>query len=197
MGWKLFGVILVFITVGCEGESKINRTQIGNVTYYDAEGNLEVTDPVRCVGIEDLKNTQTPADIFVGVGECVSIKEYEKAVALYAAAFAYGKYDTLRVKDKSAHQGLIVISINTFSQFDEEVKVVVSTLLKETFDDVPKLKEICKSLKVLGAPNYSPRYMLQHGMSAFTGENAGLIEGFDETKSWKVALMEYLKCEAY
>ena len=81
---------------------KIIVEKIGNVTNYRAEGNLEPTQYLSCVGLDSLKNTYTPPDLYTGVAACVKQKDYERAIDLFKLAGAYSFYDAQRVSDKTA-----------------------------------------------------------------------------------------------
>ena len=50
----------------------------------------------------------------------------------------------------------------------------------------------------IGAPDYYPRYMVQHGMQAFliSDGSDGLVKDFDAPAAWKQALDSYLHCPA-
>jgi hypothetical protein len=175
--------ILVFIYITTISSS-------AQVTNHEAKGNLESPNPIKCLEIENLTNQQNPADIFVGISKCLSTKSYKSASKLYMVALAYGRYDTMRVKDKSAHQAISVLRMNTFSQLEEGQINELQAAMKIVSDD----KTTCESIIKLGTPLYHPKYMLQHGMSAFTTEGGGLVEDFKVNESWHKVIKEYLKC---
>ncbi|MDG6882426.1 Uncharacterised protein [Phocoenobacter uteri] len=168
----------------------ISKAEIVN---YEMEGNLEASSPIGCISIDELKNTHTPADIFTGVQECVLKEDYAKAVDLYFVARTYGYFDTKRVTDKSSHQAVRVLLINTFSNIDGIKREKMSQNLKASFKENSLL---CNKLEKIGKPNYYPRYMIQHGLNAFLGnaDKSPLASPFDADKEWKASLQEYLKC---
>lgn len=159
-----------------------------------APGNLEVTNKLSCISIEEVKPSYSPADLFYGVSQCLDKREYEKAAVLYSIAFAYGKYDSLRVADKSAHEALSVMKFNLMNAKKEHIDTF-QTVVTEKFKDRAKL---CKELQCIQPPEYFPRYMIQHGIQVFTQAtlpNNGLIENFNAQDAWEMGVKkDYLKC---
>ncbi|MBQ4835738.1 hypothetical protein [Pseudoalteromonas luteoviolacea] len=172
----------------------LSFNSVSDTVNIEAKGNLEAFTPARCVEMTELSNKQSPADIFIGVAECLSNKEFGKASELLLAALAYGKYDTLRVKDKSAHQAISVLRMNSLSQLSElELKELQSTFAALMNNPIEK-KKLCNKLEKLGSPQYIPKYMIQHGISAFTGKNKVLVDDFDAHAAWSEVKAEYAKC---
>ena len=168
---------------------------VAQVTNIESDGNLQSQLAVECVSIDKLTSKNTPADIFIGFSKCLQTKNYMKASRLYLVAMAYGKFDTLRVMDKSAHQAIAVLRMNSTMELDEqEIQDLQKALQSETED----MTEICASLKLLGLPEYHPTYMIQHGMGAFTGNKSkdGLIKGFNPTSSWEEVITKFVKCSS-
>lgn len=167
------------------------------ITDYKARGNLESTKKVDCVALDKLDNTYTPADIYRGVSKCIDTGEYEKGAHLFAMAGVYGRFDVYRVSDKTAHQGLRVLLINTFGSLSPEKKQAFQKTLHTVFaKDSKSLRATCNSLDSIGHPAYYPRYMIMHGMGAF-GANPNqeaLVKDFNAKKAWKSALDTYLHC---
>jgi 5-carboxymethyl-2-hydroxymuconate isomerase len=174
----------------------INQIKAQNVISIEADGNLESPNPLACVDLSAVTNGNNPADILNGMKKCIEIKEYEKAAKLFAIAGVYAKYDTFRVKDKTAHQGYLVMQMNIFDSIDESQKnSLMESLKKELKAGSSKLNETCQAIQKVGVPKYYPKYMIQHGIQAFVEKDGnGLIEKFDSVASWKQALNEYLHC---
>jgi hypothetical protein len=162
----------------------------------EAEGNLESLNPCGCIELSEVTNKHNPADILHGMGKCIELNQFEKAARLFAVAGVYGRYDTYRVKDKSAHQALLVLQQDIILNVDENVKSkLVEILMKELEKGSNELNNICTSIQKIGMPKYYPKYMIQHGIQAFTENNDnGLVKEFDSEKSWDLALKEYLHC---
>ena len=174
----------------------INLINAQKVVSIEAKGNLESPRPCECIEISEVTNENNPADILHGMGKCIALKQFEKAVRLFAIAGVYGKYDTYRVKDKSAHQALLVLQQTIFMDMNESDKNNFISLLKKDLQSGSKeLNDICQAIQLVGIPKYYPTYMIQHGMGAFTESGGnGLVEGFNSLDSWNLALKNYLHC---
>jgi len=165
------------------------------IKNYEAEGNLEATQPLGCVDLGALTNVHTPADIFPGVRKCIEAGEYGKAADLFAVAGVYGRFDMLRVVDQTAHQAIAALQINTLGSIDQaRVAAFQESVQGHYHAGSDDLVRICGHLKEMGPPAYEPVYMLQHGLSVFTGEGGGLKADFNPTEAWSEALDGYLHC---
>ncbi len=175
------------------GMNNINAQEIQTI---EAEGNLESPNPCDCVELSEVTNEHNPADILTGMGKCIELKDFEKAAKLFAISGVYGTYDTYRVKDKSAHQALLVLQQNIFMNVDEDDKNSLLNSLKKTLEKgSDELNDVCQAIKEIGVPAYHPRYMIQHGIKAFMDNKGdGLVEEFDEEESLELALTNYLHC---
>lgn len=70
-------------------------------------------------------------------------------------------------------------------------------VVKKTLGTPESLAAVCKDIQRIGIPTYHPRYMIQHGMGAFTQKTAGdtgLVADFDTATAWKKSLDTYLHC---
>ena len=184
---------LFILTLFIFGSNLINAQKTISI---EANGNLESPKPLACVDLSQVTNENNPADILNGMRECIKLKDYKNAARLFAIAGVYGKYDTYRVKDKSAHQALLVLQQSIIMNLEEsEQKALFESLKKELAQGSDNLNEICQAIRKIGAPKYYPKYMIQHGIQAFTqNEGNGLNEKFDSEASWNLALKEYLHC---
>lgn len=182
--------IVTLLTLG------INFINAQNIVSFQAKGNLESPKPCGCVDLSEVTNENNPADILNGMGKCIKLKQFEKAVKLFAIAGVYGKYDTYRVKDKSAHQALLVLQQNILLNINESDKNnLIESLDKELKPGSNELSSICQAIQQVGNPRYYPKYMIQHGIQAFTENNGnGLVEEFNSDESWILALKSYLHC---
>lgn len=171
-------------------------TTMAQVSQLEAEGNLESTVPVDCVPLTEIRNTHTPADIYAGISACLSKKRYQYAAELFAVANAFGRFDMQRVKDQTAHQAAGILQMNAFATLSEEEQQAFRREVQTGLvQDQENLARICASIADIGFPTYHPRYMIQHGMAAFTGiEGDGLHEDFDPQEAWHDVLNKYLHC---
>jgi len=183
-------LILILLIFG------INHITAQKTISIEAEGNLESPNPLGCVDLSDMTNENNPADILSGMGKCIELGEYEKAAKLFAIAGVYGKYDTYRVKDKSAHQALLVLQQNILLNVNESDRNnLMKSLKKELESGSEELNKVCRTIQKVGIPKYYPKYMVQHGIQAFLeNEGNGLNEEFDSKESWNLALKNYLHC---
>ena len=173
-----------------------NYTHAQKIISIEAEGNLESPNPCGCVEISEVTNKHNPADILNGMRKCIELKDFDKAAKLFVIAGVYGKYDTYRVKDQSAHQALIVLQQNILGDIEEENKQKFMTHLNKILEEnSEEFKNLCQSIQQIGFPTYYPKYMIAHGIQAFTDNSGdGLVEEFDSEKSWNLVLKSFLPC---
>ncbi len=193
---KLLGVVRDYNW----GEINFSESKIEGEDYdipvfsFSAEGNLESFEPIDgCAEISNIKNINTPADILPSSKTCIAEGNYEKAMQLSFLARVYAFYDMKRVSDGSAHQAILMLEEQAYSSVSEEqvqsMMEVVTILQDETSEE---LAQLCKSIIDLGAPNYHPVYMIQHGMGAFSNSGGnGLVEGFNSELAWQEVLKEF------
>jgi hypothetical protein len=183
----------LLITLLTLGLNLVNAQKIINV---EAKGNLESPNPCGCIELSEVTNENNPADILKGMEKCMQLKQYEKAARLFAIAGVFGTYDTYRVKDKSAHQALLVLQQNIFMNFEESIQNdLLNSLKKELKSGSKELSAICNAIQQVGTPKYYPKYMIQHGMQAFTDNPGdGLVKEFKSFESWNLSLKNYLHC---
>jgi len=184
---------LFIITLLALGINGINAQEVISI---EAKGNLESPKPCGCIELSEVTNENNPADILTGMGKCIELKQFEKAARLFAIAGVYGKYDSYRVKDKSAHQALLMLQQNILLNIDESDKTnLINSIKKELKSGSKELNDICQAIQKVGTPKYYPTYMIQHGIQAFSEqEGNGLIEEFNSSESWNLALKSYLHC---
>jgi predicted choloylglycine hydrolase len=61
--------------------------------------------------------------------------------------------------------------------------------------DPTSLSALCNRLRIVGPPDYHPTYMIQHGITAFTGGGGNaLVANFDSAAAWQESLNTYLHC---
>lgn len=184
---------VVLLTAACAAQQPTNAAP--QVTNYESESNLKATKPVACIGLDELTNQNTPADIFPGVRKCIDAGEYEKAANLFAVAGVYGRFDTLRIVDKTAHQAIKALQLEYLSSIDKARAEEFQEAIRGRLDaDSSDLVRICDDIKKIGAPEYEPVYMLQHGISAFTGTGGGIKTDFNVAEAWAASLEDYLHC---
>jgi hypothetical protein len=166
------------------------------ITNYTTEGNLEATHDIGCADSDQISNGHTPADLYMGLGECLKDGKLEDGVLLFALAGVYGRYDTLRVSDPSAHQATTMLRKTYLDSADESTRTKFGEILQDTLGAPDGLERICSEIRKIGAPDYFPRYMIQHGMKAMTGQSTkdGLVVDFEPEPAWESSLDTYLHC---
>lgn len=170
-----------------------SRPQIKN---YETPGNLESKHELGCIGAEKLSNKFTPADLYKAVSVCGKQGKNKDGALLFAVAGAYGRFDTLRVGDKSAHQAVTVLKMQAFEGMTPDQQSAFKESVSKTLGNPDGLAAACKEIKRIGPPNYHPRYMIQHGLAAITktGTEDGLVKDFNAPVAWKQSLDSYLRC---
>ncbi len=169
------------------------------IVNHETEGNLEVTHQLGCVGFPELSNKYTPADLYFGLAQCFRSENYELGSHLFVLAGVYATFDKLRVADGSAHQAHTVLLMRAMEGVPQEGKDRMMSALKASLTKgSPELNETCQVVRKIGAPDYFPRYMIQHGIKAFTGAqpHQGLVPEFKSASAWEESLTSYLHCES-
>ncbi len=169
---------------------------VPRIINYQAPGNLAATHAISCIAAGKLNNKDTPADLYPAVMQCLNEEKYERAVFIYALAGVYTRFDTLRVADETAHDAATVFLSRIVDAVPREKLKQFDEAKDQTFNDDKQLAAICARIRKIGPPDYYPRYMVQHGMQAFTGFKTpnGLVPGFDAKKAWEESLTSYLHC---
>lgn len=168
-------------------------TQKGNITNYETKDNLKSFHHLACVDVVALTKDNTPADIYPAVRTCIDHGDFQRAARLFAIAGAFGRFDTLRVLDKSAHQAIPALWMANLDGLGQDTKAQFQATLK-AISDSEQLAELCAQARKLGPPTYYPTYMTQHGLSAFTGQGGGLKQDFNAAEAWDSSVSTYLSC---
>jgi hypothetical protein len=170
-------------------------TQHGKVTNLESKDNLKSFHHLDCIDVGALTTDDSPADMYPAVRTCINRGDFQRAARLFAVAGAYGRFDTLRVNDVSAHQALQVLQLNNFQDLSPDAREKFQATVKEIIAS-DRMADLCAQARKLGGPSYYPTYMTQHGMSAFTGKGGGLKEDFKPAEAWESSLTGYLHCPA-
>jgi len=181
----------LFGLAGCGAKSD---TQSG-IYNFEAPGNLESKNDLGCISADQAKNKYTPTDLYRASSQCVTIGRYKDGVFLFMLAGTYGRFDILRVEDKTAHQAITVAIMETFWRLDQDKRAAFQESVKATFGHPENLAAMCREIVRIGPPDYYPRYMIQHGMRAFNGNTGnGLVKDFDAKAAWQQSLESYAHC---
>jgi hypothetical protein len=183
------------------------RTIAKNITNIRTKGSLQKTHDLPCIGINEAKNTYTPADLYASFEKCVSQNNNKKAIELYTLAGAYALYDVMRISDQTVVGGIKVMITNLENNIGTKKKEKFVKYAKE-FKKTPEAEILCDKIKNnIGKPNYYPEYLILHGISAiFINELArtsgmkgkieydGLKKNYDAEKNWSEAINAYSGC---
>lgn len=174
----------------------VQQSQSPQIKNYQTPGNLAGVKALKCGPAASLKNTDTPPDIYAGMVDCAKNGRYADAVFFFALAGTYTYFDSLRVADETAHQAHAVLLQESMEALDETMKAQFKKALYAMLGDAGRLPSVCTEISRVGAPNYFPRYMIQHGMGAVLGSNSsdGLVKEFNADAAWAKALTSYLHC---
>ena len=193
---KTISGIIFFATFGLTNFALAEQVPPQQITSFETPGNLVSTNALKCVGAESLENKFTPADLYSAVPICAKQGKYNEGFFLFALAGTYGRFDTLRVSDKSAHQAVSILLMQAFGDMTPDERDGFQKVLNKTIENPDSLASTCQLIERIGPPTYYPRYMIQHGMAAFTsnGTDDGLVKNFDASAAWKLSLDSYLHC---
>lgn len=143
------------------------------------------------------KATYTPPDLYKGVSVCLKNQKYDMAAQLFVVAGLYYRFDGERIKDRTAAQGGRVLIMQTFATVQQDVKTNFGAALDRLLKNQDQLAALCGQIRVIGAPNYFPRYMVLHGIAAFTKADPltnALVESFDAPATWLRLLDNQIHC---
>jgi hypothetical protein len=186
-------IVLVSWSYGCT-VNQPERAKPENSPSSTSGGQSQSIKSVGCVDISSLTPQNTPAEILPGVRQCIDLHDYDRAARLFAVADVYGRFDTLRVLDVSAHEVIPALAYAYLGQTDKDSAAQVQGAVKAISASPGELRALCTQVRALGPPNYYPTYMIQHGMAAMTGQGGGLKRDFDRTSEWGYALKTVLHC---
>ena len=109
----------------------------------------------------------------------------------------FSRFDSRRVVDRTAQGGGAVLIMRTFGQFNSEQRDAFGKATSPLFSDTPEKQIICQNIKKIGYPTYFPKYLILHGLNAYTSKNPlenALIDGFNSDSTWENLLDTYLHC---
>ena len=160
----------------------------------DASDTTAPPSPLGCVDLSSLRTRDTPAELYPAVRACIQEGHFARGVRLFALAGVYGRFDTLRVVDVSAHAVIPALRRLVFSQLDDSLMAEFQRAGQALSPGSAALGELCADIRKRGPPAYEPVYMRQHGLGAITGTSGGPPSGFDPAAAWESSLTGYLSC---
>ncbi|MEM1196929.1 MAG: hypothetical protein AAGH57_12555 [Pseudomonadota bacterium] len=165
------------------------------VRNFEAEGNLAPNAPLQCTSLDRISAASNPVDLYAAARDCLLQDRYKEARAIILLGDVRGRFDTKRVKDKTAHQAVLVAKQSALASLDDERL----SALRESFrlsQDPSKRLDFCGAVGALAPPSYYPQYMISHGMGAFAGQSGSgpLVAEFDGPATYKDVVEDYLDC---
>lgn len=152
-------------------------------------GNLASQRQTPLTSISEATCSDSPVDFMDLAARKTREGDYAQAAKALIVGSAYGHYDTLRVEDKTAHQGIKVLAIEKMGHVSmEKAKKLQAAILAVGGLNGEGVIEI---LNDFGRPSYHPTYLIQHGMGALTGqghEEGGIVQGFNPEAAWSTVL---------
>lgn len=179
-----------------DGPPRIVTEHDGRVMTFRAEGSLEPTQMPGCIPLSRANSTFTPPDLYLAVKECIARDNYDDAAGLFALASVYGRFDAERVADPSAGQAKSVLVMNTFAAVAREKRTRLNEALARATKSPERLRKLCSDVQHIGMPSYYPKYMILHGIDAFSANSGAeaLRKDFDAKGFWKQLQTTYLHC---
>ncbi|MCJ8314196.1 MAG: hypothetical protein HRU38_18765 [Saccharospirillaceae bacterium] len=167
--------------------------QVKTINGKYVNRNITVNNPLKCVGQNKVSNTDTPADIMMGVQDCLESSDFKKGAFLYLYALNNAKYDTFRVSDKTSHTIIDGLAEMVFSDVNQTELNSFKLYIQETLSNNTSF---CSTLIKEGRPSYHPLYMVMSG-NKYNRKNLinnGLVQGYDPDKNWQDTLV-YSGCK--
>lgn len=154
------------------------------------------SDGIECMDKTKVDSNISPVELWKSIGQCINTERYEAGVYLYAVAGAYGRFDGMRVADKTAQQATKILPMATFGMFSGEKVEAFQNHIKRTLGDDRIRIALCAEIAALPPPSYVPTYMLNHGMAAFTSDSQAspYAVPFNPNEAWPIAVRDYLLC---
>lgn len=164
----------------------------------EAPGNLAPSRALPCIDIDEVSGLDTPVDLFNAAALCAEKQDYHRSASLITVGTVFGRFDAMRVKDKTSHDAIQVLRMELANKLTKDQIAGIEASMNSNRRSATFVSEMCGRLSALGAPHYAPTYMIQHGMDAFRGGTVGgpLVQPFDAEKAWKEAFGGYLSCTA-
>jgi hypothetical protein len=171
----------------------------GNITNHRIEGSLAPLQQLGCIELKDVTPAQTPPDFFTAVSSCMGQADYDRAARIFFLASVYSRFDAQRINDKSASGGGQMMIMNTFGKFTPEQRQAFGQAADRLTKTPENFQVWCASVKRIGPPRYFPRYLILHGLAAFTQPTPlanAMVPDFDLETNWARVLETHVRCPA-
>ncbi|BEV72962.1 hypothetical protein THUN1379_24440 [Paludibacterium sp. THUN1379] len=163
----------------------------------------QAASSAACLKPDALQSQMTPVELFPAAAACIQDNDLPSAVMLVGLGSAYASYDSQRVSDPTATSAGNVVQRAAMNTLSSEQKQQLGMAVVGTMRDQDKRTALCQSLQRIGAPTYTPTYMINHGQVAMsqalthsTSTDSGLKPDFDGGRTWAMVLQNYMHCPA-
>lgn len=112
-------------------------------------------------------------------------------------ASAYSRFDAQRIADRFASGGGQVMIMRTFANFSLEQRQAFSAAAGRLTKSPDNFQQWCADIKGLGPPKYFPKYLILHGMAAFTQPTPlanAMVPDFAVGENWARMLETNARC---
>ena len=150
--------------------------------------------PQGCIKADNVKNTYSPYILYQSIPKCMLEGDADSAAFLWRMVKIYGRYDMLRVKDETAKAAIDYLEMRLLQQDLDQDK---AKKLAEAVNTSFSITEMCAQARRIGAPDYHPAYMIEHGIEAMMEKNSdhdGLVPNYSREANWKEITSQYMKC---
>jgi hypothetical protein len=152
---------------------------------------------LECLEQEAVSTAKTPFDLWRRIPTCVAEGKHDQAAFMYGLAGSLAIFDSMRVKDRSAHQAAKVLPMGGQAAMGKERSELFQQKVRERFGDGAKRAKLCEAYKGMPPPAYFPSYMIDHGLANLSGSTADpLVSGFNESENWPKAVDAYMLCSS-
>lgn len=169
---------------------------LGSVPVQANDGPPSALD-LPCLKTEEIKTDMDPPHLYGAMASCIKLKDYKSAAHLYGVGGAYGRYDSYRVLDQTAHtEGSNALTEAFYGLVDRAGK---SEFREAMLDEIVRGQnqiEFCKTIWKIGKPTYEPMYMINKGHNKDIPHTleGGLVRDFDAKAAWLKAINLQLRC---
>lgn len=184
--------LIVVLIAGCATQTSTGPqpgAQYGSVASSGAPIAPPMEAPAKCLSLVDVNNKNTPAELLRATRNCIDTGNYAAAADLYVASSAFASFDIARVGSKSAQQVIPELQTRYLKSVSTEQRsAFTEAVTADLQPNSPQLAGICSRLKSIGAPAYTPDYMLQYA------PGSALQADFNGDYVWKTTLTGYMNC---
>lgn len=161
-------------------------------------GSLEPTLDLGCIGGNQVLSTHTPPDLFLAAYKCIMSDEFERAARLMTIAEAFGVFDVARLTDPTTRDGPKVLAQRVISQVPKDKMNSLAQSVRKAVSNSSINDDLCNDLRRSGPPTYYPKYLVLHGLAAYSGQvtpENSLKAPFDAAEYWESYLRKAVGCK--